>query len=596
MTSLQRMIHYLKPYTWIVIFGIITVILPVAMELVVPRMLQVIIDQGIRAGNMDAIWRGSGVMFVAAIVGAIATLGQGVFRAQLSQGLAYDMRSDLFTHIQSFSFANLDQLQTGQLMTRVSSDVDVVRRFTSAGLSLMLRAALMIVGSVILLLQTDWQLTIIMFVILAIAAGMMRFIIKTAQPLFKVVQQKLAALNTLVQENLAGVQVVKAFVREPFEINRFEDRNVDYMDQNIKVGRLMAVALPVLVLLTNLGLVAVIWFGGLSVIEARLTIGELVAFNTYLMIGITPLMLLSNMLTMVARAEASAGRILEVLGTEPSVQAIPAAYQGQMKGYVAFDHVSFHYGGKGQNADGDPVLNEVSFEVKPGQQIALFGETGSGKSTLINLMPRFYDVDEGAIRIDDVNVRDWDVESLRAQISVVMQQTILFSGTVRENISYGRPQASDEEVIAAAKAAQAHAFIMAMPEGYDSTVEAKGANLSGGQRQRVAIARALLVSPSILILDDSTSAVDMETEYKIQQALDHLMAGRTTFIIAQRITSVLNADQIIILDRGRIAAQGTHHELLRTSPIYQEIYDSQLGEHHPVETAFEQAVPSAAGR
>jgi ATP-binding cassette subfamily B protein len=333
-------------------------------------------------------------------------------------------------------------------------------------------------------------------------------------------------------------------------------------------------------------------------------VGELIAFNNYLLIGMTPLLLLGNVLTMVSRAEASSGRILEVLDTRPLIQPVPSPHRaGRLAGRVVFENVSFHYNGFTpddhhgqlvsispdgrdgrnqpialQNQNGrEEVLHNISFEVEPGQRVALLGATGFGKSTLVNLIPRFYDVTGGRVRIDGVDVRDWDPRALRAQIGVVLQQTTLFSGSIRQNIAYGRPDASRDEVVAAAKAAQAHEFIMAMPDGYESIVEERGANLSGGQRQRIAIARALLISPGILILDDSTSAVDMETEVKIQQALERLMKGQTTFIVAQRITSVLNADQILVLDAGRIAARGTHRQLMQTSPIYQEIYRSQLG-------------------
>jgi ATP-binding cassette subfamily B multidrug efflux pump len=575
MKSLRRMISFVRPYRWVAALMILTVILPVAMELIVPRMLQYVVDQGIRAGDMDVILRGSMVMLVSALIGALATLGQGVCRAWLSQGLAYDMRQKLFTHILSFSSANLDHMHTGQLITRLSSDVDVVRMFTSGGLSLMLRALLMIIGSVTLLLLTDWRLSLVMLALLPIAGTLIWGIMTAVRPLFTIVQQKLGTLNTIVQENLAGMRVVKAFVREGFEKERFSDGNRDYMEQNIRVGRLMAVAMPVLTLLTNLGIVAIIWLGGKDVIGGRLSIGELIAFNNYLMIGMTPLLLLGNMLTMVSRAEASAERFFEVLDTAPFVYTGPSAHMGQMRtGRVVFQAASFHYDGDG----GKEVLDHVAFAVEPGQRVALLGATGSGKSSLVHLIPRYYDVTRGRVHVDGVDVRDWALDRLRRRIGVVLQQTTLFSGTVRENIAYGRPDASLEEVMAAARAAQAHEFIMAMPDGYDSLVEARGANLSGGQKQRVAIARALLINPAILILDDSTSSVDVDTEYRIQQALEQLMDGRTTFIVAQRISSVLNADQIFVLDGGRITAQGTHRELLQTSPIYQEIYRSQLGD------------------
>jgi ATP-binding cassette subfamily B multidrug efflux pump len=586
MNSLKRMTPFVRPYRWVAFWLVITVILPVAMELIVPRALRYVIDQGIEPGQMDAILRGSAWMLVTALLGSLATLGQGVCRAQLSQGLAYDMRNRLFAHIQTFSFANLDQMQTGQLMTRLSSDVDLVRGFVSNGLALLLRAVLMILGSLIFMITTDAKLSLIMLVLLPLAALLIGGVMWLARPLFMVVQAKLSALNTSVQENLAGVQVVKAFVREHFEIRRFQDHNQSFMQENIKVGRLMAVAMPVLTLLTNLGIVSVVWFGGLDVTGGRLTLGELVAFNNYLMIGMAPLMLLGNMLTMVSRADASAQRFWEVLDTQPAVEVIPNPHRAaKIQGQVTFDSVIFHYDGDNpENGNGGSnhrggrnVLDGISFNVQPGQRVALLGATGSGKSTLVNLIPRFYDVNQGHIRIDGVDVRAWDPESLRKKIGVVLQQTTLFSGTIRENIAYGRPNATLEEVVAAAQAAQAHDFILAMPQDYDSQVEERGANLSGGQKQRVAIARALLVSPGILILDDSTSAVDMETEAKIQAALDHLMARSTTFLVAQRVSSVLNADQIFVLDRGQIAAQGTHRELLESSPIYQEIYQSQMG-------------------
>ena len=586
MKSLRRIFNFMRPYGWILFFGFWTTVLPVAMELSVPRLLQFMIDDGIRPGEWDIIVQGAIWMFVAAMIGAASTLGQGYCRAVVSQGLAFDIRHALFRHIQSLSFANLDQMQTGRLMTRVSSDVDVVRMFSSAGLALLLRVILMIVGSIIMLLLTDWQLSLIMFAVAAISAIFIRYLMLQAARLFTVVQQKLGALNILVQENLAGMQVVKAFVRSRFEINQFSESNADYRERNIEVGVLMAVSLPVLQVLTNVGTVAVLWFGGLSVLGDRLTIGELIAYNNYLMIGMGPLLFLGNLLMMAARAEASAERVLEVLDTKPALKVSPSPHQADgFRGRVAFENVSFHYSrrdaSKSNGADGESgedVLHNISFAAEPGQQVALLGATGSGKSTLVNLIPRFYDVSGGAVSVDGVNVRDWELADLRSQIGMVLQESILFSGSVRDNIAFGAPETSLVEVIAAAKAAEAHDFIMQMPNAYDSVVEAGGANLSGGQKQRIAIARALLIQPGILVFDDSTSAVDMETEFEIQAALERLAGGRTTFIIAQRITSVLQADQILVLDQGRIAERGTHQQLLNSSHIYREIYASQLGE------------------
>lgn len=573
MSSLRRLLPFIKPYRWIVVLLFITVVLPVAMELAVPLMLRYIIDEGIMQTDMQAIWEGVLVMLAAALIGAVATLGQGFSRAHLSQGFAFDLRNTLFAHVQTFSFGNLDRIHTGEIMTRLSSDVDVVRMFSSHGISLLLRAVLMIVGSTVMILLIDWQLALVTLAFMPLAAIIIAWVIRKAQPLFLIVQQKLSSLNTMVQENLAGVEVVKAFVREPYEIEQFGVVNVDYMDQHIRVGKLLAIAMPALTLVTNLGIVVLVWLGGISVIGDRLTVGELVAFNSYLMIGMAPMMMLSNMLTLITRADASAQRVVEVLDTEPVIQPSPSPYLESMTGHVVFENASFAYGDRA----GEAVLDGISFTVEPGQQVALMGATGSGKSTLVNLIPRFYDVTGGRIMIDGVDVRDWSPDDLREQIGMVMQQTTLFSGTVRENIAFGRPDAPLDEVIAAAEAAQAHDFISAMPDSYDSIVEARGANLSGGQRQRVAIARALLVKPAILIFDDSTSAVDLDTEFRIQQALQESMADCTTFIVAQRINSVLNADQILVLDRGHISATGTHRQLLETSTIYREIYESQLG-------------------
>jgi len=592
MKSLWRIFRFMRPYAWYLFFGFWATVLPVAMELSVPRLLQFMIDDGIRPREMDMILLGAFWMFVAAVIGALSTLGQGYCRAVVSQGLAFDIRHALFRHIQSLSFANLDQMQTGRLMTRVSSDVDVVRMFSSAGLALLLRVLLMIVGSMVMLLLTDWQLSLIMFAVAGVSGIFIRFLMLKATSLFTVVQQRLGELNTLVQENLAGIQVVKAFVRGPFEIDQFGKSNLEYRETNIEVGQLMALAMPILQVLTNVGTVAVLWFGGLSVIGDRLTIGELIAFNNYLMTGMGPLLFLGNLLMMSARAEASAERVLEVLDTETTLTIAGGPHRSSLGGAhaarplpVSFANVSFHYSRRdgsqsnGSNGvSGDDVLHEISFNAEPGQQIALLGATGTGKSTLVNLISRFYDVSGGSVLVDGVDARDWDPAHLRGSIGMVMQESILFSGTVRENIAYGAPSAELDEVIAVAEAAQAHQFITQMPRGYDSQVEAGGANLSGGQKQRIAIARALLIKPGILIFDDSTSAVDVETEYRIQAALERLAAHTTIFIIAQRITSVTQADLILVLDHGRIAARGTHQQLLGSSDIYREIYESQLGE------------------
>jgi ATP-binding cassette subfamily B protein len=410
--------------------------------------------------------------------------------------------------------------------------------------------------------------------------------IRKVMPLSTIVQQKLGVLNSVLQENLAGMRVVKAFAREDYEHDRFSTRNIDLMDKNITLMQYFSTFFPMIFLVANLAVVAVIWVGGLQVIGQQLTLGELVAFVSYQGFFLMPIFMLGFIGSMLTRAEASSQRLFEVVDAKSDVLDKPGALQlTGLEGRVAFEHVSFRYLGGEQN-----VLTDVSFEAAPKQTIAILGTTGSGKSTVINLIPRFYDVTEGSVRVDGHDVRDVTIESLRDQIGIVLQETTLFSGTIRENIAYGKPDAREEDILEAARVAQAHEFIADMPEGYDTLIGERGIGLSGGQRQRIAIARALLVDPKILIMDDSTSSVDAETEYKIQMALEQLRQGRTTFVIAQRISTVRQADKILLLDAGKLVAQGTHQELLDCCELYAEILESQLGGHADLVSAVEEAV------
>ncbi len=575
MYALRRISRFLIPYWRIGAITVVLVIIPAGAELTVPRLLQYVIDKGITPGDLSVIIRGALLMLAAAVVSASTTIGQAIFRARLSQGMAYDLRNAVYNRIQSFSFGNLDQMQTGQLITRLTSDVNMVRMFFGMGLALIIRALFTLIGSLIFLIATDWRLSLMMLVLIPSVAVIFWLFTRRASPLFNRVQQKLAALNTAAQENLAGILVVKAFVREPFESQKFASRNEDYVDENIRVGRLMALAFPAIQLLTNVGTLAVVGLGGAQTIRGVLTVGQLVAFNNYLMTTMIPMLMLAMLVTMLSRADASASRLVEVLDTKslvtnPSEPLRPERVVGR----VEFKNVTFRYDG---SSDED-VLKDIDLTVPAGQTVAILGATGSGKSTLVNLIPRFYDVTAGSVLVDGIDVRDYELDRLRSHVGVVLQQTTLFAGTIRDNIAYGAGHASMEQIVAAAEIAQAHEFISRMPDGYDSLVEARGTNLSGGQKQRLAIARALLIAPAILILDDATSAVDMDTEYKIQQALEGSSRNLTTFVIAQRISSVLHADKIIVLDRGRIVAQGSHQELIQTSPIYREIYCSQLNE------------------
>ena len=593
MRSLARTGRFLAPYKWLIAGTIVTTILPVVMELIVPRFMRVVIDDGILQSDFQAVWEGALVMFLAAIVGAVATFGQGVFRARLSQALAFDIRNELFAKVMQLSHPDVDQLKTGQLITRLTSDVDVVRMFSSVGVSLALRAALMVVGSMIMLVLSDVRLSLIAWVMLLLTGIVLRWVFVKATPLYAIVQARLAALNVVVQENLSGMSEVRAFVQEKAQIARFADANESLVDQNIKVGRLVAISMPLIALFTNFGLVGLAWFGGSAVIAEDITLGQLVAFNSYLMVGLTPLLLLSGMLAMFSRATASSERIWEILDTEPVVNAPTAPPARAVAGRLEFRNVDFAYSRSGRPASdglangvyasgrgpraGEKVLSGLDFTIEAGQTIGLIGATGSGKSSLMYLIPRFYDVQAGSILIDGLDVRDWDLKSLRQAVGLVAQHPALFNRSIRDNIAFGNPDMHTDDVLQAARMAQAEGFIEDRDDGLDHVVEESGANLSGGQKQRLAIARALAVDPRILLLDDATSSVDLETEAEIQEAFRDAARGRTTIIVAHRVTSIIDADRILILDEGRVVADGTHAELLADSPIYRELYDSQLG-------------------
>jgi ATP-binding cassette subfamily B protein len=442
------------------------------------------------------------------------------------------------------------------------------------GLLMALQALILLTGTLIILLLTNVRLTLVVLPVLPIALIIFMYFGSIAQPLFVEVQQRLSRVNTVLQENLAGLKVVKAFTSERREEKRFHEGIDSLLEQRIKISRIFSFLFPFIFLIANLGQAAVLYFGGLQIVNGTLTLGEWQKFSLYLVYVFLPMGQLGFIISLMAQAAASADRIFEILDAKNDVENKPGAVElGEVDGRVEFRDVGFRY-----FAGGDPVLTGISFTAEPGQTVALLGGTGSGKSSIINLIPRFYDVSEGQVLIDGRDVRDVTLESLRRDIGIVLQETVLFSGTIRENIAFGRPDATDEEVVVAARAAAAHDFITAFPQGYDTPVGERGQTLSGGQKQRVAIARALLLDPHILILDDSTSSVDLNTEYEIQKALDSLMKGRTSFVIAQRISTVLNADQILVLDKGSIVARGNHEELMESSEIYADIYHSQLAE------------------
>jgi ATP-binding cassette subfamily B protein len=548
----------------------------VLFDLSIPRLIQRIIDQGINNKNMPVVIQTSIMMLTFTLIQAAIAVGNNLLSVRVGESIARDVREALFLKIQKFSYGNLDRFTTGNLMVRLSSDTHATQRLVQVTLRIGTRAPLLMIGSLILMFVTDWRLALEISPLLVVTSIVIVLFIRRMEPLFRTVQQKLDRMNTVLQENIAGARVVKSFVRADFEGERFETANEAFTGHTIKVMQFMSTMSPVLTIFVNIGMVMVYYAGGMQQIRGEMTVGQIVAFANYLITTMAPLTMMTMLSQTWAQGFASWQRIDEVLSTEPEVQNIPdaAPFPAQPAGRVVFDNVRFHYNGSIDRT----VLDGVSLTAEPGQTVAILGATGAGKSSLINLIPRFYDVSGGRVTVDGKDLREFDQNSLRSHIGVVPQETVLFSGTVRDNIRYGRPDASDREVIEAAKAAQAHDFILQLPQGYDTHVEERGVNFSGGQRQRIAIARAILLNPAILILDDSTSSVDVETETRIQDALENVMKDRTSFIIAQRISTVLTADKIVVIDQGKIAAEGTHSELMKNSKIYQEIYDTHLGD------------------
>jgi ATP-binding cassette subfamily B protein len=514
------------------------------------------------------------IVVFAALRGLFSFL-QAFWAEKNSQSVAYDLRNDLYAKIQNLSFAYHDKNQTGQLMIRATDDVEKVRLFIGQGLLQLVGAVILLTGTVIILFTSNVSLAWTAMPILPVAIVTFIVFASLAQPMFSKVQQKLSHLNTVLQENLAGIKVIKAFTREKDEQAKFHSAADDTMKQQIAVSRLFTFMFPFIFLVANLGQAAILYVGGKQIIAGVLGLGAWQEFSLYLIYLFFPIMMFGMIVTQMGQAGASADRIFEILDAKSDIVDKPDAIKlPDVNGTVKFEDVTFRYFG-----GGEPVLSKVTFEAKPGERVALLGATGSGKTTIINLLPRFYDPSEGRITIDGYDLRDVTLDSLRSRIGIVLQETTLFSGSIRENIAFGKPDATIEEVEAAAKAAAAHDFILSFPDGYNTHVGERGATLSGGQKQRVAIARALLLNPRILILDDSTSSVDLNTEAQIQKALDVLMEGRTSFVIAQRIGTVMSADKILVLDKGEVVAEGKHNELMEESAIYAEIYNSQILAH-----------------
>ncbi|HEX5942517.1 MAG TPA: ABC transporter ATP-binding protein [Anaerolineales bacterium] len=578
MKHIKKLLHFVKPYWRRSLVSLFFLVCVVLMDLTIPRLIQRIIDQGINGNDMQVVISTSIIMLVISLLQVVFALANNLFSIQVGEGVARDLREALFLKIQSFSFGNLDHLNTGQLMVRLSSDTTAFQRMVQVSLRIGTRAPLLMIGSIILMFITNSRLALMILPVLLGTVGVILFFVSRMGPLFMTVQKKLDRLNMVLQENIAGVRLVKAFVRATYEGERFAEANEDYAERNIRVMRFMATLSPAMSIFVNIGMVVVIWAGGVQSIGGGVSVGQIIAFLNYLHTTMGPLGIMVMLANVVAAATASAERLNEVLETVSEVQDLPSPKELPERAgegiRVAMEGVDFHYNGTNDGL----VLNDVSLVAAPGKTIAILGATGAGKSSIVNLVPRFYDVAAGKITWNGVDVREVRQTDLLSNVGVVPQETVLFSGSVRDNIRYGKPGATDGEVVAAAQAAQAHEFIMNLPNGYDTRVEERGVNLSGGQRQRIAIARALLLKPPILILDDSTSSVDVETETKIQDAMKSWLKDSTCFVVAQRISTVLHADQIVVLDEGQVVAQGKHKELMQSSPVYQEIYASQLGD------------------
>jgi ATP-binding cassette subfamily B protein len=575
MRDLRRLLGFIRPYRRLAILALVLLCSLVAMDLAIPRLIQRIIDQGIAAHDRGVVIQTALLMLGISALSTVIAIGNNSLSVRVGEGVARDLREALFLKIQHYSYGNLDRQKTGLLLVRLTSDVAAVKALTQISLRIGTRAPLLMLGSLVLMISTGRRLALTMLPLLLVTTLLIAFFVIRMEPLFRQVQQKLDVVNNVLQENIAGARLVKALVRADHEGARFEVANEAMTVRSIKVMQLMSSMTPALTMCINVGMVIVIWLGGQQSIRGELSVGQIVAFTNYLLTTMTPLVMMTMLSNVWAAGLASLRRMDEILDSVPDVvdAADAVALPASAPASVDFDDVSFTYAGEGSEA----VLDGVTLAATPGKTIAILGSTGAGKSTLVNLIPRFYDVSSGQIRVGGQDVRAVTQDSLVGHVAIVPQESVLFSGTVRDNIRYGRPGASEDEVVAAARAAQAHDFIARMPKGYDSRVEQRGANFSGGQKQRLAIARALLVNPKILILDDSTSAVDVETETLIQRALAEKKGERTTFVVAQRISTVLDADTILVLDKGRIVAEGTHRELMTTSPVYREIYDSQLG-------------------
>ena len=567
-----KLSKYLKPYALFAVLTPLSMVGEVLGDLLQPKLMSKIVDDGVLGQDMDLIIRTGLLMLLVLIGGGACGIAASAFGGIASQSFSRDLRVDVFRRVMGLSFEQTDKFTTGSLVTRLTADITAIQQMVDFMLRMLVRDSLLFFGGIIMMLTLNVRFGIIILCALPVEIIMMIIILKKANPYYSIVAKRLDSVNSVVQENVTGARVVKAYVREDTEEKRFDDANISLMDSNLRVQTLMAILQPLLMIILNLSVIAVIVIGGWQVQAQDMKVGEVMAAITYLTQVLHGVMMMSMMFQTLAKASASANRLREVLETDPVIKSGSVSLSDKTGGTVSFKNVSFSY----PETKGRPVISDLTLDIKSGESVAILGATGSGKSSLVNLIPRFYDCTAGEVLVDGVNVKDCKLDELRKKVGIVLQKSELFSGTVEDNIKWGDKNATHEEVISAAQAAQADEFIQKIPAGYEGIIAEKGASLSGGQKQRLSISRAVLKKPEILILDDSTSALDLGTEAKLRAEIDRKMNGTTLIIIAQRIQSVKSCDRIAVLDHGKLCACDTHENLLKTCEVYQDIYASQV--------------------
>lgn len=567
-----KLSKYLKPYALFAVLTPLSMVGEVLGDLLQPKLMSKIVDDGVLGQDMNLIIRTGLLMLLVLIGGGACGIAASAFGGIASQSFSRDLRVDVFKRVMGLSFEQTDKFTTGSLVTRLTADITAIQQMVDFMLRMLVRDSLLFFGGIIMMLTLNVRFGIIILCALPVEIIMMIVILKKANPYYSIVAKRLDTVNSVVQENVTGARVVKAYVREDTEEKRFDDANISLMESNLRVQTLMAILQPLLMIILNLSVIAVIVIGGWQAQAQAMKVGEVMAAITYLTQVLHGVMMMSMMFQTLAKASASANRLREVLETDPVIKSGSVSLSDKTGGTVSFKNVSFSY----PETKGRPVISDLTLDIKSGESVAILGATGSGKSSLVNLIPRFYDCTAGEVLVDGVNVKDCKLDELRKKVGIVLQKSELFSGTVEDNIKWGDKNATHEEVISAAQAAQADEFIQKIPAGYEGIIAEKGASLSGGQKQRLSISRAVLKKPEILILDDSTSALDLGTEAKLRAEIDRKMNGTTLIIIAQRIQSVKSCDRIAVLDHGKLCACDTHENLLKTCEVYQDIYASQV--------------------